>query len=74
LPEAIELTLTLARRTNPRVRCAGVSLNTSALNEKEARGVLLEHSARLDLPVADPVRRGPEFDALIGACLLDPRP
>ncbi len=74
LPEAIELTLTLARRTNSRVRCAGVSLNTSALDEKEARGILLEHGARLDLPVADPIRRGPEFDALIAACLRGPSP
>jgi len=74
LPEAIELTLMLARRTNSRVRCAGVSLNTSALNERDARAALLEHRDRLNLPVADPVRRGPEFDALIAACLLGSRP
>ncbi len=28
IPEAIELTMALGRRTNPAVRCAGVSLNT----------------------------------------------
>jgi D-glutamate N-acetyltransferase len=69
LPEAIELTLTLARRTNPRVRCAGVSLNTSKLDEARARAVLAEHSTTLRLPVADPLRRGPDLDRLVDSCL-----
>jgi uncharacterized NAD-dependent epimerase/dehydratase family protein len=70
LPEAIELTLTLARRTNPQARCAGVSLNTSRLDEAQARTMLAEYSARLHLPVADPLRSGPELDRLVEACLL----
>jgi uncharacterized NAD-dependent epimerase/dehydratase family protein len=69
LPEAIELTLALARRTNPRVRCAGVSLNTSKLDEARASAVLAEHSTTLRLPVADPLRRGPGLDRLVDACL-----
>jgi len=69
LPEAIELTLTLARRTNPRVRCAGVSLNTSMLEEAQGRTVLADYSERLRLPVADPLRGGPELDRLVDACL-----
>ena len=69
VPEAIELTLTLARRTNRQVRCAGLSLNTSRLDEAQARTVLAEHSERLRLPVADPLRGGPEFDRLVEACL-----
>ena len=67
--EAIDLTLTLARRTNPQVRCAGVSLNTSQLDEMQARAVLAEQSATLRLPVADPLRSGPELDRLVDACL-----
>jgi len=73
IPEAIELTLTLARRTNPKVRCAGVSLNTSQLSEAPARAVLAEYSKELDLPVADPLRLGAELDRLVDACLRDSR-
>jgi uncharacterized NAD-dependent epimerase/dehydratase family protein len=69
LVEAIELNLRLARRTNPGVRCAGVALNTARLSESEAREVLAEHSGRLGLPVADPIRGGVEFERLVAACL-----
>lgn len=69
LEEAIDLHLRLARRTNPSVRCAGVSLNTSRLTEGEARAALAGHAARLRLPVADPLRAGSEFDQLVSACL-----
>ena len=69
LREAIELTLTLARRTNKQVRCAGVSLNTSKVDEAQGRAALAECSARLQLPVADPIRGGPELDRLVDACL-----
>lgn len=68
LEEAIELHLRLARRTNPRARCAGVSLNTASLAAAEARASLAEHSARLRLPVADPLRPGAEFEMLVDAC------
>lgn len=69
LEEAIQLHLDLARRTNPRVRCAGVALNTSALDEARARGMLEARSGLLRLPVADPMRAGPELDRLVTACL-----
>jgi uncharacterized NAD-dependent epimerase/dehydratase family protein len=69
LPETIELTLVLARRTNPQVRCAGVALNTSALGDVEAQSLLDEHSKALRLPVADPIRGGRSFDLLIDECL-----
>jgi len=69
IEEAIELTLLLARRTNPRVRCAGVSLNTSELDAATARAVLAEHSALLHMPVADPMRGGGELQRLVEACL-----
>jgi uncharacterized NAD-dependent epimerase/dehydratase family protein len=69
IEDTIALNLTLARRTNPQVRCAAISLNTSRLNETEARRVLHDTSARLDLPAADPIRGGPEFEACVTACL-----
>jgi uncharacterized NAD-dependent epimerase/dehydratase family protein len=69
IPEAIELTLRLARRTNPRARCAGVSLNTSGMDEGAARALLDEQSKTLGLPVADPLRAGAELDRLVEACL-----
>jgi D-glutamate N-acetyltransferase len=67
--ETIELNLTLARRTNPAVRCAGVSLNTSSLDCDAANAALSELSSRLRLPVADPIRGGAEFDQLVASCL-----
>jgi uncharacterized NAD-dependent epimerase/dehydratase family protein len=73
LEEAVTLHLELARRTNPRVRCAGVSLNTSKLAAADARAVLAERKARLGLPVADPMRSGPELEELVTSCLSPPR-
>lgn len=69
LPEAIDLHLRLVRRTNPRVRCAGISLNTAGLGEAAARAKLAECSEALRLPVADPMRGGPEFERLVAECL-----
>jgi uncharacterized NAD-dependent epimerase/dehydratase family protein len=74
VPEAIELTITLARRTNRQVRCAGLSLNTSMLDDARARTVLAEYGAQLHLPVADPLRGGPELDRLVEACLAGSAP
>jgi uncharacterized NAD-dependent epimerase/dehydratase family protein len=67
--ETIDLNLRLGRRTNPAIRCGGVSLNTSRLSASEARALMAHESARLGVPVADPIRRGPEFDRLVDACL-----
>jgi hypothetical protein len=39
------------------------------LDEAEARAVLAEHSQRLQLPVADTMRGGPELHRLVEACL-----
>ncbi|HEX7115182.1 MAG TPA: DUF1611 domain-containing protein [Steroidobacter sp.] len=72
LEEAIELHLLLGRRTNPQIRCGGISLNTSKLSEKDARAVLEREAARLKLPVADPMRGGPELDQLVDNCLKEP--
>lgn len=69
LEETIDLNLRLGSRTNPRIRCAGVSLNTSQLEEGAARDLLAIQSQRLAMPVADPIRGGPEFERLVDACL-----
>jgi uncharacterized NAD-dependent epimerase/dehydratase family protein len=69
LHEMIDLHLALGRRTNPRVRCAGISLNTSVLDEERARETLRAYATTYGLPVADPLRPGPELEALIAACL-----
>jgi uncharacterized NAD-dependent epimerase/dehydratase family protein len=68
--ETIDLNLRLGRRTNPAIRCAGVSLNTARLAADESRQLLAEESARLGLPVADPMRGGAELEALLDACLI----
>ena len=67
--EMIELVLRLGGRTNPAIRCGGVSLNTAELNETSADRLLAEESERLGLPVADPLRGGVQFEALVDRCL-----
>jgi D-glutamate N-acetyltransferase len=69
LGEAIELTLRLGARTNPAIRCAGVSLNTSRLGASDAAKTIARIAKSLSLPAADPIRGGKEFDALVDACL-----
>lgn len=67
--EIVELTVRLGRRTNPDIRCGGFSFNTSALDEAEAAALMARESERLGLPVADPIRGGRAFDALVDSCL-----
>jgi uncharacterized NAD-dependent epimerase/dehydratase family protein len=69
IEETIDMNLRLGRRTNPAIRCGGVSLNTAALDEMAARRLLAAESARLGMPVADPIRGGSEFEQLIDQCL-----
>ncbi len=72
LHETIELNLLLGRRTNPAIRCAGISLNTAHMEDAERRSLLRETSAALNVPAADPMRPGSELDALVQQC-LEPR-
>jgi uncharacterized NAD-dependent epimerase/dehydratase family protein len=67
--EIIDLALRLGRRTNPSIRCAGVSLNTAQLDADSAERLLVDESGRLGLPVADPMRGGRRFESLIDNCL-----
>jgi uncharacterized NAD-dependent epimerase/dehydratase family protein len=69
IEEVIELNIRLGRRTNAAVRCGGVSLNTAMLAPDAARALLARETARLGLPVADPLRGGAEFNQLIDNCL-----
>ncbi|WBX82724.1 DUF1611 domain-containing protein [Sphingosinicella microcystinivorans] len=69
IEETIALNLRLGGRTNPAIRCAGVSLNTAGLDADAAERLFAEESARLGLPVADPIRRGAAFAALVDNCL-----
>lgn len=47
-----------ARLTNPRARCVGVSVNTSALEHCAAERVLAGLEDRLGMPCVDPLRHG----------------
>ncbi len=69
LRETIDLNILMGSRTNPSVRCAGISLNTSTLSAEAADAVIAETSRRLGLPVADPIRGGAAFERLVDACL-----
>jgi len=69
IEETIDLNLRLGRRTNPAIRCAGVSLNTAHLEADAARALLAREATRLGMPVADPIRGGAELEQLIDACL-----
>ena len=58
LEEAMPPYLSAARLINPNVRFVGISLNTSAMNEPEARNLLSRTSQSLGLPCVDPIRTG----------------
>ena len=67
--DTIALNLLLGRRTNPAIRCGGVTINTSELSADAAAALLDREADRLNMPVADPIRGGERFDRLIDHCL-----
>lgn len=67
--EVIDLTIRLGERTNPAIRCGGISFNSSKLDAAEAEALMAREGERLALPVADPMRGGAAFDALVDSCL-----
>jgi uncharacterized NAD-dependent epimerase/dehydratase family protein len=69
IEEIIDLALRLGRRTNPAIRCAGVSLNTAQLDATTADYLLAAEGERLGLAVADPMRGGATFERLVEECL-----
>lgn len=69
LQEIIDLNLTLGRRTNPAIRCAGVSINTARMSAEESDRYLAQVTAEVGVPAADPIRSGPRFSQLVDSCL-----
>ena len=69
IEEVIDLTIRLGSRTNAAIRCGGVSFNTARYGDEPAVALMAAESARLGLPVADPIRGGAAFDALVDRCL-----
>lgn len=53
-----DLALQTARVVNPDVKVVGISVNTAALSDAEAKACLEEIEARMGLPTADPFRQG----------------
>ncbi|MBX2805939.1 MAG: NAD-dependent epimerase/dehydratase family protein, partial [Hyphomicrobiales bacterium] len=61
IQQVIDLTVQCGGLTNPGIRCAGIAVNTQALDESKAQDVLHEISkAHGNLPATDPVRFGVE--------------
>lgn len=56
--ECMDLNLVLARRTNPAVRCAGVTVNTSGLPGEQRDAYLDELAESVGVPCVDPVIDG----------------
>jgi uncharacterized NAD-dependent epimerase/dehydratase family protein len=69
IEDVITLNLQLGARTNPAIRCGGVTINTSRLTYPDANALLDREADRLGLPVADPVRGGDRFARLLDSCL-----
>lgn len=58
LEDLRDLSLTMARMANPACQVVGVSVNTQALGDDEARACCAEIEARMGLPTVDPFRHG----------------
>jgi uncharacterized NAD-dependent epimerase/dehydratase family protein len=71
LAEAIDLHCRVGALTNPAIRCAGISLNTSRLEPARAAAVIEETARLLRLPAADPLRAGAAFERLVDSCLAE---
>jgi len=58
LHDCIEANLRAARLTSPKVACAGIAINTSALDASAADSILKQTADSFGLPCVDPVRTG----------------
>lgn len=58
LQECIDTHVLMGRRTNPAIRCVGITVNTSALAAAERRRCLDDLATATGLPCCDPVRDG----------------
>ncbi len=58
ISEVIDRTIAIGRLTNPDIRCVGVSVNSSGMNEEQSGRYLSDLSQGLGLPCVDPIRYG----------------
>jgi len=58
IEECIDIHVRMGRRTNPAIRCVGISVNTSALAGEDRTIYLAKLSARTGLPCVDPLIDG----------------
>ncbi len=70
LNEVIDLHISLARRTNPNVKCAAIALNTSKVSVEEGERICAYYEATYGLPAFDPMRSDlqPIVDAVVSSC------
>ncbi|MGB6319399.1 MAG: NAD-dependent epimerase/dehydratase family protein, partial [Litorimonas sp.] len=75
LTESIEAHERMAQVTRPGARVVAVSLNTSMLDEADAKAALDDASRQTGLPATDPIRFGASVlaDAVLGAIRLKER-
>ena len=67
IEQVIDQTVGMGRTTNPGIRCCGISLNTSALDDRAAAQEIAATAQRTGFTVADPVR-GLGIEQLLDAC------
>jgi len=58
IPELIDLALMAGRLTNPGIRCAGISINTSSLDDAARTEYLGKLAERTGVPCVDPLATG----------------
>ena len=63
ISECIETHVTMGRRTNPDIRCVGISVNTSALPAEDRENYLAALAVETGLPCVDPLIHG--CDAIV---------
>lgn len=70
LQDCIDLHLQMGRRTNPSIRCVGVSINTARLPADRRRAYLEQCAQRTGMPCVDPLVEGPAaiVDRMLGVC------
>jgi uncharacterized NAD-dependent epimerase/dehydratase family protein len=63
IQQVIDATVQSGQLTNPEIRCVGIAVNTSALEDDEALAYLAKVGEQHGLPATDPVRYG--MDAIV---------
>lgn len=60
IQDVIDRTIAIGKQVNPKIRCVGVSVNTSHLPENDRQDYLRHLSEKLGLPCADPLKDSTE--------------